>query len=334
MKIARRSFASWFAAGGLAYVRFPAGAAEITLKYGNDVPTTHVMTQRVIQAAARIRDDTHGRVSIEVYPFSQLGGSTGMLQQVRLGAIDLLNTFDTLVETVVPAAGITGIPFAFQTHQDGWKAVDGPLSAPLQNALAGAGLYRFPRAWETGFRQVSNNVRPVNKPDDLRGIKLRLPNAAVLIGMFKALGASPAAMDANLVYTSLQTKVVDGLDVPFDFLETNKYYEVVKYASKTNHSWTAYALMANLSKWQALPADVRTVLSKRFDQAAIEEREEVAREDAAILAAMKGHGVIYNEADIGAFREAVKKAGLYQQWREHYGAEVWASLEKAVGKLA
>ena len=313
-------------------LRFPADAAEFTFKFGTDEAPTHPQSIRAAEACERIKRDTNGRVEIQFFPGSQLGGQAEMFSMVRSGAMDFLQIGDVTIQNVVPVAGITNVAFAY-TPKNVWTAMDGALGAYTRAAIEKLDLRVFDKMWDAGFREVSNNVRPIVVPDDLKGIKLRIPGAPILVALFKALGASPTPVDVNELYAALQTHLVDGLEVPLISLEAFKFYEVTKYVSFTDHVWTGYRQIANGAVWRRLPKNLQDIIAGNFDAMAIAERNDLAKLNQTLQATLTARGLVFNRPDITPFRERVRSAGLYAQWKAQFGDEAWTLLENAVGKL-
>ena len=178
------------------------------------------------------------------------------------------------------------------------------------------------------------STKPIVSPDDLRGFKIRVPPSPLWTSMFEAFGSSPASINFNEVYSALQTKIVDGQENPLAIIATAKFYEVQKYCSLTNHMWDGFWFLANRRAWQALPDDVRAVVAKNVNAAALKERDDVAKLNATLQQDLAAKGLVFNQPDPAAFRDKLRSAGFYTQWKAKYGDEAWAILEKSVGKLA
>ncbi|HMD02559.1 MAG TPA: TRAP transporter substrate-binding protein, partial [Candidatus Baltobacteraceae bacterium] len=225
--IARRTFVAGTAAfASIGILRFPAGAAEFTYKFGNDNPEAHPLNLRMKDVAAKIKEETGGRFELQLFPNNQLGGDQAMLTQLRSGAVQFLTFPDTILASVVPVAAINGMGFIFESYAHVWSAMDGALGAYVRGDIAKAGLYAFDREWNNGFRQITSSTHPVDKPADLDGFKIRVPVSPLVTSLFKSLGASPTPINFNEVYTSLQTHVVDGQENPLALIETAHLYEV------------------------------------------------------------------------------------------------------------
>ncbi len=322
------------AAAGLPFGSAYAQNAEFKYKYANNLPVTHPMNIRAKEMAEHIRADTKGRVDIQVFPNNQLGSDTDMLSQLRSGALEFFTLSGLILSTLVPATSITGIGFAFKDYAAVWKALDGELGAYVRAQIQKAGIVPMERIWDNGFRQITASSHPIATADDLKGFKIRVPVSPLWTSMFKALEASPASINFAEVYSALQTRIVDGQENPLAIISTAKLYEVQKYCSITNHMWDGFWFLANGKAWERLPADLRTIVAKHVNQAGMDERADTEKLNASLQRDLAAKGMVFNDAKTGTFRDKLRKAGFYQEWKGKYGAEAWALLEKYSGKLA
>ena len=331
----RRQFAQAIAVTGAAAAlpRFALAQSEIKLKYGTAFPADHPGTLRIKEAAEAIKKDTGGKVDLQVYPTSQLGSEPDMISQTRAGAIDIMSTAGTNLQTLVPTAGINGVAFAFKDYATVWAAMDGELGAHVRGALAKVNLLAYEKVLDNGYRNITSATKPINTPDDLKGFKIRVPGIPLWISMFKALGASPTAIPFGELYSSLQTKVVDGQENPLALIQSAKLFEVQKFCSLTGHTWDGHFIFGNAKKLNALPKEVQASLTKHLNEAALKQREDIAKLNADAQAQLTKLGVTFNKPDPAPFRELLKSAGFYTEWKGKYGDEVWAKLEKYSGKL-
>jgi TRAP-type transport system periplasmic protein len=316
-------------------MKFAAQAAEFSYKMGTTTPLTHPVSVRATAAAEKIKQESGGRLEIGVFPNNALGGDSAMILQVRTGALEFLVSDNNNLMTVIPVIGVTLIPFAFKNERDAGSAFDGPLGLYLRNAIVKTdpNLHPFAKTWGSGFRQVSNNVRPIQAQADLRGLKMRVPSSAIFVDTFKALGAVPTPIDGRDIYMAMQTHLVDGADVTLSAVDSGKYYEVLKYLSITNHLYQGFTLLGSTAAWSKLPKNIQEITERNFDAAAVLDRSDVARLDETLRGNLEGRGLVFNQVDVVSFRTSLNAAGLYAKWRAQFGSEAWAALEKTVGKL-
>ena len=331
----RTAFLAGAAAGATVAMPWIARAApEFSLKYANNVPVTHPLNVRAKEAMDRIKEQTNGRVEIEIFPNNQLGSDTDMLSQLRSGAIEFFTLSGLILSTLVPVASINGIGFAWSSYDQVWPAMDGGLGAYIRAQITKAGLHAMEQAWDNGFRQITSSTRPIKTPDDLKGFKIRVPPSPLWTSMFKAFDAAPTSINFSEVYSALQTKVVEGQENPLAVIFFAKLYEVQKYLSQTNHMWDGFWFLANGKAWQGLPADVRDVITKNLNQSALDQREDVKKANDTLQADLTSKGLEFIKVDPAPFRTKLQSAGFYKEWRGKYGDEAWAVLEKFTGPIS
>ncbi|HEX3937125.1 MAG TPA: TRAP transporter substrate-binding protein [Xanthobacteraceae bacterium] len=322
------------AAIGAPYVAQARGA-KFTYKYANNLPDTHPMNIRAREMAAAIKTETDGAFDLQIFPSSQLGSDTDTLSQIRSGGVEFFTLSGLILATLVPAASINGMGFAFPNYDTVWKAMDGDLGAYVRGQIAKTNqILAMEKIWDNGFRQTTTSTKPIKTPDDFRGMKLRVPPSPLWTSMFKAFDAAPASINFNEVYSALQTKIVDGQENPLAIISTAKLYEVQKCCSLTNHMWDGFWFLANKTAWERLPADMRGIIAKHVNDAGVKERADVAKLNANLQQDLAGKGLVFNELDSAPFRDKLRSAGFYTEWKGKYGEEAWGILEKSVGKLA
>jgi tripartite ATP-independent transporter DctP family solute receptor len=310
-----------------------ARAAEFNLKLANNAPMTHPQTIRQQEAIDRIKTATNGQVEIQLFPNNQLGSDTDMLSQLRSGAIDFFTLSGLVLATLVPPASINGIGFAFKDYDTVWKAMDGKLGAHVRAEIDKRGLIAMDKMWDNGFRQITSSTHPIKEPADLRGFKIRVPVSPLWTSMFQALGASPISINFSEVYSALQTKIAEGQENPLTLIQIAKLYEVQKYVSMTSHMWDGFWMLGNKRGFSALPPDTQAIIARELNKSALDERADLAKLNGSVADDLKSKGLEFVEVDKPAFREALKTAGFYAEWKKKYGDEAWGVLESEVGSL-
>jgi tripartite ATP-independent transporter DctP family solute receptor len=313
---------------------WPAGAAEFAYKYGTALPDGHPMAIRSREAIVKIKEESGGRLDITFYPSSVLGQDTAMMSQAIAGALEIYGMSLDILAQKAPSAAIFGVGFAFPDYEVAWKAMDGDLGAYCRGLAEKAGLYCMDKAFDHGFREITMKSKPINTPDDLKGVKIRLPVAPLFIALFQHLGASPTPINFGEVYSALQTGLVDGQENPLILIDTAKLYEVQKYCSMTNHIWVGLHVSFNTAAWKRLPGDLQAIAYKNFSAAALAERADWQVMDKTEIDKMKAGGLTFNSPDTKPFQEALRKSGFYPDVKKQMGDQAWALLEKYVGPLA
>jgi tripartite ATP-independent transporter DctP family solute receptor len=311
-----------------------AGAAEYTFKMANNTPETHPLSIRMREAAANILKESDGKVDIQVFPNNQLGSDTDMLSQLRSGALEFFTISGLILATLVPAASINGIGFAWSGYDKVWPAMDGELGAYIRAQIAKANLHTFENIWENGFRQITSSTREIKTPEDLRGFKIRVPASPLWTSMFKAFDASPMTINFSEVYSALQTKVAEGQENPLALIDSAKLYEVQKYLARTNHMWDGYWLIANGKVWASIPDSLKAVITKNVNASGMAQRDDISKLNNSVEAALTSKGMIFNNVDTGAFRAKLQSAGFFREWKGKYGDDAWAILEKYAGTIS
>lgn len=309
-------------------------AAEFTFKYGNNLPVSHPMNARAQEMAAAINAESKGRIDFQVFPNNQLGNDTDMLSQVRSGALDFFTLSPLILGTLVPSAQISGVGFAFKDYGQVWAAMDGDLGAHVRKEIAAkSSLFAFEKIWDNGYRQITTSTKAITTPEDLKGLKIRIPPSPFWSSMFKAFESSPQTINFAEVYSALQTKVADAQENPLAIIATAKLNEVQKFCSITNHMWDGFWFLGNKKSFERLPADLQAIVTKHINAAALKQRDDVRKLNDGLMGDLKAKGMQFNTTDAELFRKKLRAAGFYAEWHKKFGEEAWGVLEKYTGKL-
>jgi TRAP-type transport system periplasmic protein len=310
-----------------------ANAAQFTYKLATGQDPTHPVNKRAQEAIDRIKEATGGKLEIRLFPANQLGSDTDLLSQVRNGGVEFFNEASSVLSTLVPVAGIVNTGFAFPDYDHVWQAMDGSLGKHVRAQVEKVGILTMSKPWDNGFREVTTSTKPIKSPDDLHGMKLRVPASPILSTLFSALGASPTPINFNEVYSSLQTKLVEGQENPLAIISTARLYEVQKYCSMTNHVWDAYWILGNRAAVERLPADVREIVFREFEKSATDERADIAALSTSLVDGLKKNGLQFQDVDSAAFKTALGKTDYYKTWRGKFGEDAWKLLQDHAGAL-
>jgi tripartite ATP-independent transporter DctP family solute receptor len=311
-----------------------AKAAEFSLRVAHTAPLTFPLHIRLVEAADQIAKESNGRVELQIFPDSQLGGDNDLLSQARSGAVDFCQPTGQILASILPVTAISALGFAWSGYEKLWPAIDGELGAYVRAQItAKAGLVPMERMWDLGFRHITTSTKPIRTADDLVGLKIRVPVAPSLVTLFRTLKAAPLAMQFTELYSALQTHIADAQENPLTLIQVTKLYEVQKYCSLTAHVWDGHWWVCNAATWNGLPAPVQAVVAKGFNDAALRERADIAAKDTSVRGDLESKGLIFNTADTASFREGLRTGGFYKEWREKLGEEPFSILEKYAGKL-
>src|SRR6266705_1429723 len=284
---------------------------------------------------AQVAKETDGRLAVTTYPQNNNlpGSDPGALDLLQSGELEFFTLMGVILGRKVPVAEIQGLPFAFTSHAQVHRANDGALGEYLGRECAAKGIYRFQYGLlENGFRQISTVDKPIRTADDLRGVKMRVPDGQMVRELFTSREAQPVPVNIRDLYDALKTRRVDGQENPLVITEVNKLYEVTRYVSITNHMWSGFNLLANLRFWNGLPADVREVVQRNVKRYVALQRAYTDNLNRELETKLAARGLVFNTADVNTFR-AKLGGGFYQRWKAELGATAWTLLEGEVGRL-
>jgi len=300
------------AAMGLAAALFgaPSAFAQTELKLGHVGEPGSLLAASCEEYAKRINSRLAGKVKVVVFGSSQLGGDKEMLQKVKLGTLDMVLP-STVMSSEVDLFGIFEMPYLVKDREH-MKRIEQAVFWPKLAPEAEKKGLRTIAVWENGYRNITNNKHPIKTPDDLKGIKLRVPEGKWRVKMFQAYGANPSPMKFSELFTALQTGVMDGQENPLTQIYSAKLQEVQKYLSLSGHVYTPSYLIVGSRKWATLPADVRKVLEDTAKETQAFVYETAAREENELLGKLKQAGMQVNDVDKDAFFAASKP--IYEEF--------------------
>ncbi len=242
------------------FLTVPAQSKTIELKFGHVGAPGSLFLACADEFAKRANAKLGDKAKVVTFGSSQLGKDRELLKKLKLGTI-AFSLPSTVMSSVVDELGVFEMPYLVLDRNHMRKIRDEvfwPMIAPKVEEKG----YKVVAVWENGFRNITNNVRPIVDPKDLQGIKLRTPKGEWRVKMFKAYGANPTPMSLSEVFVALQTGVIDGQENPFTQIYSQNFHEVQKYLSVTGHVYTPSYLTTGASQWNKLPADVRQILEK------------------------------------------------------------------------
>jgi tripartite ATP-independent transporter DctP family solute receptor len=278
-------------------------AAEMTLKFGH-VGAPGSLFEATVENFAQCANDALGdKAEVQTFGSSQLGKDKELLQKLKLGQVQFALP-SSVMSSVDDVFGVFEMPYIIKDREH-MRRVQGEMMDEFQEAAMENG-YHIVGLAENGFRHITNNVRPINKPEDLEGVKLRTPNGTWRVKMFKEYGANPTPMAFSDVFTALQTSVIDGQENPYAQIASAKFQEVQKYLSITGHVYTPAYILTSHKQWGSWPDEVKTAITDCANQTQDFAYEKAAELETELLQVIKDAGVEVNEADKDAFIEASK----------------------------
>jgi TRAP-type transport system periplasmic protein len=306
------------------------GTARFHYRLGANQPEESATARRLAEMAAAIARDTGGALRLDVYPESRLGPDPRMFADLRSGTLEFYLS-GALLGGVAPTSALPMLPFAFSDSKSVFAALDGALGDRIRGELAGAGFHAFRRSLQNGFHHMTNDVRPIETADDFAGLKIRTPGGEIAADFFRALGAEAGMVPFSGMYDALKAKTFDGQSDPLGVVLSLRLYEVQHYLSLTAHWWTGFTLLANANAWNALPGDIRTVVERHAEAAALAQRDDIESVNKAGAEALARHGMIVNTADADSIRSRL--GDFYARWRARFDPAAWRLLDDAAGGL-
>lgn len=285
------------------------------------------------RSAAKFAEDLQAELGdahkIEFYADGQLGDEKELLQKLRLGTVQF-SLISSIMTNVAPEFALFDMPFLVQDRAH-LKAIDAEIvHTDLAPKAEEAGL-KVLSTWENGFRQITNNTRPINTPADLSGLKIRTPSSEWRVAMFKEWGANPTPMSFSEVFVALQTGTMDGQENPLTNITGANFQEVQKYLSLTGHVYSPTYLTAGMGSWSKLPEDVQAAVTKVAATVQDWSLAEGETADNELVEKVKAAGMEVNTADKAAFIEA--SAPIYAAFAEQVsGGDALVSRAQALAK--
>jgi len=304
-------------------------AQQVELKLGHVGEPGSLFQTSADEYAKRVNAKLAGKVKVVVYGSSQLGGDKEMVQKLKLGTIDMALP-STVMTSEVDQFGLFELPYIVKDRAHMARIEKDVFWPSLAPEAEKKGL-KVLAVWENGYRHITNNKKPIKVPEDLKGIKLRVPEGKWRVKMFQEYGANPSPMKFSELFTALQTGVMDGQENPFTQIYSAKLHEVQKFLSLSGHVYTPAYLLVGARRYGTLPADVRKVLEDTARETQAFVYATAAREETELLGKLKQSGMQVNEVDKDAFVAASK--GIYEEFgKEVAGAKPLIDKAVALGK--
>lgn len=278
------------------------GATTLTLAV--ETSAGDPLADMLLAFADEVENELGDSVELTVQTGGAIGDEEAVLQGLRAGAIDVAAVSGS-VANLDPNFTIMDMPFLFTDRDTVVEFLDGPFGDELSESLVGSVGARVIGFGENGFRQITNNVRPINTAADLAGLKIRVPGNPARVALFEALGAAPTQIDIGEAYLALDQGVLDGQENPLKVIDAFSFYEKQRYLSLTSHIYSPVYLTVNEDTWQGLAPEIQQGLQTAAAAAAATSRSAGAAADEQLLSKFEAAGVQVNEADVNQLSEAV-----------------------------
>ncbi|GHV35000.1 C4-dicarboxylate ABC transporter substrate-binding protein [Synergistales bacterium] len=290
-----------------------AAAAEpaYTVRVGHTLAPTHPYNLGMVRFGELVSKKTDGKVNVEVFHSSQLGSERDLIEGLQLGTVEM-----TIISTA-PLAGFTAdflvfdLPFIFADVKTARACVDSDIGQKMLDQLASQGIKGL-YFYENGFRSVTNSKRPITKPEDLAGIKIRTMENPIHMDSFRIMKADPTPMAFGELFVALQQKTIDGQENPLAIIDTSAFYEVQEFLSLTEHFYSPAPVLMAKAYYDSLPADIQAAVHESLVEARAYERQLLDDMNASLLDTLAKRGMKINTVDKAPFIKAVQP--IYEQY--------------------
>jgi tripartite ATP-independent transporter DctP family solute receptor len=310
----------------------PAAAQPKILKISNGVNEQHPSYLAGKKFEELVEAKLPGKYDVQVYANAQLGDDVRATEGVRMGTLEMVATSASPLTGLVPEFNVFDLPFIVPSEKAADAIYDGPVGAKLAAALEPKGI-KLLAYYENGFRQLTNSVREVKSPADMKGLKIRTMQNPIHLEAFRAMGANPTPMPFSEVFTALQQKTIDGQENPIPTIWLSKFYEVQKYVSLTGHVYGPHILLIGKKLFDSFPAEDQKIIAAAAKESAVYQRTVNRKMNSDFVADLKKAGVTVVELtpeQKKAFQEAC--APVYAGWEPKIGKELMDEFRATVEK--
>jgi TRAP-type transport system periplasmic protein len=271
---------------------------ERIIRFGHLNNADHPVSMGVKKFAEIVAAKSGGKMQVKEFPSNQLGTEQQQTSALQGGVQEMQSPATTSLVGIVKDYGVIDFPFTVNNHAQAFALLDGPLGKALVEKLPEKGLIGL-AYWDLGFRNVTNSKRPITKPEDLDGLKLRVIPNPVFLDTFKAFKANPVPMSFSELYTALETKTVDGQENPYSVILSNKFYEVQKFVSGTNHVYGTNIILVSKKFWDKLSPTEQKILQDAAVEARTYQRQVSGAAAEKAVGELTAKGMQFNEVSAG-----------------------------------
>jgi len=299
-------------------------------QYHNQTPASS-LHKRLVEMWDAVFKESGQRLVCKVFAQNNniQGSDPAALKALVAGDIQFFTLMGGILGTLVPAAEVQQVPYAFRSAAHAHQAMDGPLGAYLIEEMAAKGIHGFRSgAFDNGMREITAHKK-ITTPADLAGLKMRVPAGQLVADTFKALGCEPVVINSDSIYAALKDGRADAQENPLTLADQFKLYEVVKYVAMTDHMWSGFNLLAHLPTWQRIPADLQAIIDRNVAKFVKLQRQDQVAANTRLRSELAGRGLEFNTPDPAPFKKQL--AGVYATWKEKLGSRCWKLLEDATG---
>jgi tripartite ATP-independent transporter DctP family solute receptor len=281
--------------------------AQMTMKFAHFADEGHPGHLAAKQFAAAVEQRTNGQIKIQIFPNNVLGAPPEQAEQVKLGVTDMGLPTQGQFDKWIKAFGVVMLPFAYDDWDHVHRTLDGPCFDWFKQMAEKEGFILLAN-WEYGFRNLTNSKRPINTPEDVKGLKIRVPPEMQMTAAFQAMGAVTATIAFPEVYMALAQGVADGQENPISVIYFMKFYEVQKHLAVTRHIYNNMIHTISAKTWAKLTPEQKTIFQEESKKAGAWMRQQVVAQEEDLIAKMQASGTQVTRPDLALFRAAMKPA--------------------------
>lgn len=299
-----------------------AQAAEHTLRLGHGIAEDHPLGQGAKHFASLLAQKSEGRLTMRVYPATQLGSEGQMISAVRSGVQDIVITSTAPVATMIGEYLLFDLPFLFRNEREADALLDGPIGERLLGLAEPRQMIGL-CYWENGFRQVTNSKREVKGLDDMAGLKLRTMQNPVYIDAFRRLGANAIPMPFTELYGAMESGAIDAQENPVAIIHASNFHEVQRHVTLTNHAYAPYVVLMSARRWRALDEQDRNLMRESCREARDHQRRLNRKRTAQLVEALRKSGMSItslSDAEVQRFRERLEP--VVEQYTQKIGPDL------------
>lgn len=304
----KRLFLKSVAAAAVFAVCGVAFAQERTIKFTTQNPKGHPLVMGMEKFAEIVQAKSGGKIKVNLFPGGVLGGDAQVVSAMQGGTVEMASLNSGILASQVKDFELFDLPFLFANGKEADAVVDGPFGKKMHAKLEAKGLVGL-TYWELGFRQITNSKRPITKVEDIVGLKLRVIPNAINLDWTKALGANPTPLAFPEVYAAMEQGAIDGQENPLSVIAANKFFEVQKYATLTNHQYNPQSVLISKKFWDTLSAAEQKIISDAAVESTTYQRQQAREQANTALDVVKKGGMQVSELSAGElakFREKMK----------------------------
>jgi tripartite ATP-independent transporter DctP family solute receptor len=292
--------------------------AKMVLKLGHYANAEHAGNKAAIMFAEGVAKRTGGEITVEIYPNNELGNPPEVLEQNVLGVIDMSLPTQGQLAKYSKKFGCVMLPFAYEGYDHAYKVLDGPFIKWAEKDLDDAGLVYLAN-WEWGFRNLTNSVRPINTPEDVKGLKIRTPPELPIQAAMEALGATVQTIQFSELPMALKQGVVDGQENPVSVIYAFKVYETQKYLAMTGHTYNSMVHVMSKKTWDKLTAEQQQIVKEESTKAGNFMRKALRDAETDQIAKLEQLGMKVTRPNVAAFK--AKMGPAYERMKASVGAD-------------